>query len=91
MSLLDVPLLEQQLLGLVWRGNKIDHPGGEHDDWANAAAGVAHLCAAPAGSILDNIHVIDTSAALHADTPTARAAQAARAMDSPLARFLQGE
>lgn len=38
--LLDVPVLEQQLLGLVWRGGKIDHPHGEHDGWANAAAGV---------------------------------------------------
>jgi hypothetical protein len=38
--LVDEPTLEQQLLGLVWRGGKIDHPGGEHDDWANAAAGV---------------------------------------------------
>lgn len=37
--LLDMQLLEQQLLGLVWRGGKIDHPNGEHDDWANAAAG----------------------------------------------------
>jgi hypothetical protein len=35
----DVPVLEQQLLGLVWRGGKIDHPNGEHDDYANAAAG----------------------------------------------------
>jgi hypothetical protein len=38
-GLLDVPLLEQQLLGLLWRGGKIDHPAGEHDDWANAAVG----------------------------------------------------
>jgi hypothetical protein len=37
--LVDVPVLEQQLLGLAWRGGKIDHPNGEHDDWANAAAG----------------------------------------------------
>ena len=36
----DVPRLEQQLLGLVWRGGRIDHPAGEHDDYANAAAGV---------------------------------------------------
>jgi hypothetical protein len=36
----DVALLEQQLLGLVWRGGKIDHAGGEHDDLANAVAGV---------------------------------------------------
>jgi hypothetical protein len=40
----DVPLVEQQLLGLVWRGTRIDHPGGEHDDWANAAVGAA-VCA----------------------------------------------
>jgi hypothetical protein len=38
--LLDVAQLEQQLLGLVWRGGKIDHPPGEHDDYANAAARV---------------------------------------------------
>jgi hypothetical protein len=38
--LLDVPELEQQLLGLVWRGGRIDHLGGEHDDYANAVAGV---------------------------------------------------
>jgi hypothetical protein len=37
--LLDVPMLEQQLLGLIWRGGKIDHVVGEHDDFANAAAG----------------------------------------------------
>ena len=42
-SLLDVPILEQQLLGLVWRGGKIDHQSGEHDDYANAVAGVARL------------------------------------------------
>ena len=39
----DVALLEQQLLGLVWRGGKIDHAAGEHDDWSNAAAGVVAL------------------------------------------------
>jgi hypothetical protein len=37
--LLDHAELESQLLSLIWRGNKIDHPGGEHDDYANAAAG----------------------------------------------------
>jgi len=34
--------LEQQLLGLVWKGGKIDHNTGEHDDFANAVAGVVH-------------------------------------------------
>jgi hypothetical protein len=43
--LLDVPSLEQQLLGLLWRGNRIDHPAGEHDDYANAAAGALVLAA----------------------------------------------
>jgi hypothetical protein len=41
--LLDHPNLESQLLGLVWRANKIDHPGGEHDDYANGAAGALYL------------------------------------------------
>ena len=41
--LLDHPNLESQLLGLVWRANKIDHPGGEHDDYANGAAGALNL------------------------------------------------
>jgi hypothetical protein len=41
--LVDQPLLEQQLLGLIWRGGKIDHVGGEHDDWACAAAGVVEV------------------------------------------------
>lgn len=39
----DVPTLESQLLGLLWRGGKIDHLAGEHDDWANAVAGVVRL------------------------------------------------
>jgi hypothetical protein len=40
-ALLDVAQVEQQLLGLVWRGAKIDHQSGEHDDWSNAAVGGA--------------------------------------------------
>jgi hypothetical protein len=36
--LLDNEIMESQFLGLVWRGTRIDHPNGEHDDWANAAA-----------------------------------------------------
>ena len=38
-ELLDLPKLQQQALGLVWRGRKIDHQNGEHDDHVNAAAG----------------------------------------------------
>lgn len=44
--LLDVPTLEQQLLGLVWRGGRIDHQAGEHDDYANALAGVVRVLVA---------------------------------------------
>jgi hypothetical protein len=32
-----------RFLGLVWRGEKIDHPNGKHDDFANGAAGALHL------------------------------------------------
>jgi hypothetical protein len=45
--LLDEPLLEQQLLGLIWRGGKIDHPAGEHDDYANAVAGLTETLIGP--------------------------------------------
>lgn len=40
-ELLDLPKLQEQLLTLVWRGTKIDHQPGDHDDFANAACGVA--------------------------------------------------
>ena len=42
-ELLDSPKLLQQLIGLVRKGEKIDHANSEHDDWANAAAGVLTL------------------------------------------------
>jgi hypothetical protein len=42
-ALLDHPKLMQQLIGLVRKGEKIDHMGGEHDGHANSAAGVLVL------------------------------------------------
>jgi hypothetical protein len=42
-ELLDIPLLQEQLLTLVWRGLKIDHLPGDHDDHANAATGALVL------------------------------------------------
>lgn len=42
-ELLDVPKLQEQLLTLVWRGARIDHQVGDHDDYANACAGAALL------------------------------------------------
>ncbi len=43
LEFLDVPKLQEQLLGLVFRGGKIDHQPNEHDDFANAAAGAITL------------------------------------------------
>jgi len=45
--LLDQSKLESEFLGLVWRGGRIDHPSGEHDDWANAAAGALNCTLTP--------------------------------------------
>lgn len=45
-DLLDDPKLIGQFIGLVRRGTKIDHQNGEHDDWANAVAGVLTRVAA---------------------------------------------
>ena len=42
-ELLDVGSLQGQLLTLVWRGTKIDHQSGDHDDWAAACAGAIWL------------------------------------------------
>jgi hypothetical protein len=39
----DIPKLQEQLLGMVVRGARIDHLPGEHDDYANAAAGAVWL------------------------------------------------
>jgi hypothetical protein len=54
--LLDHPELESQLLGLIWKGNKITHESSEHDDFANAAVG-ALLLALQGG--LDDTEVTD--------------------------------
>ena len=43
----DLPKLQEQLLTLVRRGARVDHQAGDHDDWANAVAGVVHAAMAP--------------------------------------------
>ena len=48
--LLDHGEMESQLLSLVWRGGRIDHPRGEHDDFSNAAAGAVELAMGKAQS-----------------------------------------
>lgn len=50
-ELLDVPQLQEQLLTLVWRGSRIDHQPGDHDDFANAAAGAVWAVAGRKGPI----------------------------------------
>jgi Phage Terminase len=45
-ELLDHPKLLQQFIGLVRKGEKIDHSSGEHDDHSNAAALACVLAAA---------------------------------------------
>jgi hypothetical protein len=37
-ELLDIVELQEQLLTLIWRGQKIDHQTGDHDDYANSAS-----------------------------------------------------
>jgi hypothetical protein len=41
----DIGKLQEQLLTLVWRGTKIDHMPADHDDFANAVAGVIYVAA----------------------------------------------
>lgn len=49
----DIPKLETQLLTLVLRGAKIDHATGEHDDYANAAAGTVWLVSSSASNFTE--------------------------------------
>jgi hypothetical protein len=44
-ELLDITELQEQLLTLIVRGGRIDHQLGDHDDYANAAAGALWLVA----------------------------------------------
>ena len=54
-ELLDLPQLQEQLLGLVWRGTRIDHQSGgnDHDDFANSAAIAIWLAGRGAGVVID--------------------------------------
>jgi hypothetical protein len=39
----DFPILIEQAVCLVWRGQRIDHEPGSHDDWINAIAGAVFI------------------------------------------------
>lgn len=47
-ELLDHPKVIQQLIGLVLKGNKIQHASSEHDDHCNSAAGALVAASVPA-------------------------------------------
>lgn len=49
-ELLDSAKLRNQLLTLVRRGANIDHPSGQHDDWATSAAGAVTLACPDLGA-----------------------------------------
>jgi hypothetical protein len=73
-SLLDHPKLRNQLLSLVRRGAGIDHPSGQHDDFANAAAGAIVLVnpdlGAPTPAMLEFYRRQIEAAAAAQDKPT---------------------
>src|SRR5215469_6536067 len=60
-ELLDIPQLQEQLLTLVIRNGKIDHQPGDHDDFANAAAGALWLVSSQADAIIAEPIVMITS------------------------------
>lgn len=72
--LLDIPTLEQQLLGLVWRGGRIDHPSGEHDDYANAVCGAA----ATAKNVVANDNILQFLRMEYAEACAAKSLSSAR-------------
>ncbi len=53
-ELLDDPKLQEQLLTLVFRGSKIDHLPGDHDDYANAACGAIGLATRPQTMVISD-------------------------------------
>jgi hypothetical protein len=62
-ELLDIGELQEQLLTLVWRGVKIDHLPGDHDDFANAAAGALVLAATGKAPMVINPAVLGLTTA----------------------------
>ena len=52
--MLDHPKLTEQLLTLVLKSGKIDHLSGDHDDFANAAAGALVLASEREQSMVFN-------------------------------------
>jgi hypothetical protein len=58
----DIPKAQEQLLTLVIRGAHITHQAGDHDDWANALAGVVYVTASPVEAPMPQFGVQSTTA-----------------------------
>jgi hypothetical protein len=56
-ELVDNPRMQEQLLTLVRRGARVDHQSGDHDDFANAVAGVVDVLARPRSSGVRRVRV----------------------------------
>jgi hypothetical protein len=52
-ALPDDAAVEQELLGLIWKANKITHPANEHDDHANAAVGACLVAFEVGAGVVD--------------------------------------
>lgn len=60
-ELLDIPKLTEQFLTLVYRGSKIDHQPGDHDDWSCAAAGAIVLASSRRGGMKISAEMLEKS------------------------------
>jgi hypothetical protein len=60
-ELLDITELQEQLLTLIVRSGRIDHQPGDHDDYANAAAGALWLVAGAANAVVIAAPIIVTA------------------------------
>lgn len=86
LELLDAPKLQEQLLTLVVKGSgRIDHQSGDHDDWANAAAGAIVCVATTSGPAL-----VRPADLLHGGGP-APMPQACQIMSAILCADLRGQ
>jgi hypothetical protein len=63
-ELLDIDQMREQFLGLVQRGERIDHVPGEHDDWCNATAGAVTMAARGGASAGDSMVIAERSTVL---------------------------
>lgn len=76
-ELLDHPKLFAQLIGLMRKGERIDHMSGEHDDHSNSAAGACVNAVGPRPIKLENLFM---SASFDDDSVARRSERASEAI-----------